>query len=84
MPKLHYHAPECYEMRLHDQDGQPDEDFPALERTRKIRYFADDDATYCLCQIMEKEGCCEFSFSFVIFLYLRDIFFGSVPATEVK
>lgn len=33
-PELYYGHPECYELRLHDQDGYPDEDFPALDRSR--------------------------------------------------
>ena len=27
-PPLYYGHPECYELRLHDSDGYPDEDFP--------------------------------------------------------
>ena len=27
-PPLYYGHPECYELRLHDADGYPDEDFP--------------------------------------------------------
>ena len=34
LPALYYGHPECYELRLHDQDGLPDEDFPALDRSR--------------------------------------------------
>ncbi|RLN06608.1 hypothetical protein BBJ28_00002814 [Nothophytophthora sp. Chile5] len=29
-PALYYGHPECYELRLHDTDGYPDEDFPGL------------------------------------------------------
>ncbi|POM74049.1 Hypothetical protein PHPALM_9042 [Phytophthora palmivora] len=29
-PALYYGHPECYELRLHDSDGIPDEDFPGL------------------------------------------------------
>ncbi|GMF12807.1 unnamed protein product [Phytophthora lilii] len=29
-PPLYYGHPECYELRLHDSDGIPDEDFPGL------------------------------------------------------
>ena len=52
--QLHCHAPQCYELRMHDGDGEPDEDFPALDRTREIKKFADDgedEVEYCLCAI---------------------------------
>ncbi len=29
----------CYELRLHDGGGEPDEDFPALDRARKIKNY---------------------------------------------
>jgi len=29
----------CYELRLHDGDGEPDDDFPALDRARKIKNY---------------------------------------------
>lgn len=29
----------CYELRLHDADGLPDTDFPALENGRRLRHF---------------------------------------------
>ena len=29
-PTLYYGHPECYELRLHDSDGIPDEDFPGM------------------------------------------------------
>ena len=42
----------CYELRLHEEDGLPEEDFPALERTREVKHFGGDgDHEYCLCQI---------------------------------
>lgn len=31
-PPLYYGHPECYELRLHDADGYPDEDFPGACR----------------------------------------------------
>lgn len=46
---LHHHAPECYELRLHEGDGEPDEDFPALDRKRVLKQFG-NVAEYCLCQ----------------------------------
>ena len=30
----------CYELRMHDMDGEPDEDFPAMERRRPLKFFA--------------------------------------------
>ena len=42
----------CYELRLHEEDGMPEEDFPALERTREVKHFGGEgDHEYCLCQI---------------------------------
>ncbi|GLD97617.1 hypothetical protein PINS_up006307 [Pythium insidiosum] len=50
-PPLYYGHPECYELRLHDSDGYPDEDFPALDRSRKIKNFGDAGGhEYCLCE----------------------------------
>ncbi|KAF1332338.1 Stress-activated map kinase interacting 1, partial [Globisporangium splendens] len=50
-PPLYYDHPECYELRLHDADGYPDEDFPALDRSRKIKNFGDAGGhEYCLCE----------------------------------
>ncbi|TMW63624.1 hypothetical protein Poli38472_002565 [Pythium oligandrum] len=50
-PALYYGHPECYELRLHDSDGYPDEDFPALDRSRKIKNFGDAGGhEYCLCE----------------------------------
>ncbi|CAH0492207.1 unnamed protein product [Peronospora farinosa] len=50
-PVLYYGHPECYELRLHDSDGIPDEDFPALDRSRKIKNFGDAGGhEYCLCE----------------------------------
>ncbi|KAG3120945.1 hypothetical protein PI124_g622 [Phytophthora idaei] len=50
-PALYYGHPECYELRLHDSDGIPDEDFPALDRSRKIKNFGDAGGhEYCLCE----------------------------------
>ncbi|GMH95023.1 hypothetical protein TrST_g1547 [Triparma strigata] len=50
--RLHAHAPQCYELRLHEGDGEPDEDFPALDRSRPIKNFGDgDEFEYVLCLI---------------------------------
>jgi len=39
----------CYELRLHDEDGEPDDDFPPLERGRKIANFGQGGVhEYCL------------------------------------
>ena len=41
-----------YELRLHEENGEPEEDFPALERTREVKHFGGEgDHEYCLCQI---------------------------------
>lgn len=47
-PALYYHAPEYYSLRLHEGDGEPDEDFPALDRSRLLKYFG-NLSEYCLC-----------------------------------
>ncbi|OQS00219.1 hypothetical protein THRCLA_06129 [Thraustotheca clavata] len=50
-PPLYYGHPECYDLRLHDMDGYPDEDCPALDRSRKIKNFGDNgDHEFCLCE----------------------------------
>jgi hypothetical protein len=39
----------CYEVRLHDEDGEPDEEIPALDKTRKIVNFGQGGVhEYCL------------------------------------
>jgi len=35
-PTLYYGHPECYELRLHDADGLPDEDFPGKNSEIRI------------------------------------------------
>ncbi|ETV76194.1 hypothetical protein, variant [Aphanomyces astaci] len=50
-PLLYYGHPECYELRLHEANGYPDEDFPALDRSRKIKNFGDNgNHEFCLCE----------------------------------
>ncbi|RHY83677.1 hypothetical protein DYB37_001486 [Aphanomyces astaci] len=50
-PQLYYGHPECYELRLHEANGYPDEDFPALDRSRKIKNFGDNgNHEFCLCE----------------------------------
>ena len=45
-----------YELRLHDEDGEPEDDFPALDRSREVKHFGDDGVhEYCLCVIEGKE-----------------------------
>ncbi len=47
---------DCYELRLHDEDGEPDEDFPALERTRQVQKFSDEDVyEFCICVVEGKD-----------------------------
>ncbi len=48
-PALHYHAAHCYELRLHEGDGYPDKDFPALDRNRILKQFG-NVSEYCLCE----------------------------------
>lgn len=36
--KLRLNA-KCYELRMHEESGIPDEDFPALDRSRLIKNF---------------------------------------------
>ena len=39
-------------VRLHDEDGEPEDDFPALDRSREVKHFGDDGVhEYCLCII---------------------------------
>ncbi len=46
---------EYYELRLHDDDGYAEMDFPALDRSRKIKGFGDGGVhEYCLCAIPGK------------------------------
>ena len=41
---------QCYTLRMHDEEGLPDLDFPALDRLRKMRHFATATSgnDYCL------------------------------------
>lgn len=42
----------CFELRLHDENGEPDEDFPALDKTRRITNFGQGGQhEYCLCPL---------------------------------
>ena len=51
-PPLLVYSPRGFELRLHEFDGYPDEDVPALDRNRKIRGFAQgSDHEYCLCEL---------------------------------
>ncbi|ETV95354.1 hypothetical protein H310_11243 [Aphanomyces invadans] len=53
-PQLYYGHPECYDLRLHEANGYPDEDFPALDRSRKIKNFGDNgNHEFCLCERSE-------------------------------
>ena len=43
---------QCYELRLHEDDGYPDTDMPALDRSRKVKHFSTGGVhEYCLCRI---------------------------------
>jgi hypothetical protein len=48
-PVLYYHAPEFYVMRMHEGDGEPDMDFPAIEGTAKLKAFNLNE--FCLCLV---------------------------------
>lgn len=44
----------CYELRMHEHGGEPDLDFPALERDRRMRHFSSSGVggnEYCLVEI---------------------------------
>jgi len=44
----------CYELRMHEQHGEPDLDFPALERDRRMRHFSSAGFganEYCLVEV---------------------------------
>ena len=41
--------PERYEMRMHDSDGLPDDDFPALDRASVISEMGSNE--FCLCDL---------------------------------
>ena len=51
-PPLYYHAPEFYELRMHDMDGEPDLDLPALDRKKTMKDMM-FDTEYCLTEIDE-------------------------------
>lgn len=51
IPPLYYTNPEYYELRMHEGEGEPDRDFPALDRNKLLKAF--NEKEYCLCQ---KEG----------------------------
>lgn len=44
---LPYSEAACYEMRLHEEDGYPDEDVPALDSHRQLSQFGGTE--YCMC-----------------------------------
>ena len=45
-------AADCYELRMHEGGGEPDEDFPALERRALVGHFSDGDSCeFCLRRI---------------------------------
>lgn len=48
-PTLRYDKPECYELRIHEGDGEPDMDFPPLELEKKLDELNLDEC--CLCAI---------------------------------
>lgn len=50
-PPLEYNAIYKYEIRIHEGDGEPDRDFPAIDGNKTIKAMGLDE--YCLC---EKDG----------------------------
>jgi hypothetical protein len=48
-PPLPKDQSEFYELRMHEGDGEPDEDFPPLERNKTLKQF--NEKEFCLCQI---------------------------------
>ena len=38
-----------YELRMVDDDGEPDSDIPALDRTRELHKFGVDELALCTC-----------------------------------
>lgn len=48
-PPLMYDCPDFYELRMHEGDGDPDYDFAALDRKKKIRNHNENE--YCLCEV---------------------------------
>jgi hypothetical protein len=51
-PELYYHCPEMYELRMHEGDGEPDRDFPALDKRKSLKSFNLNE--YCLCETDEE------------------------------
>lgn len=52
-PPLRHTSPQLYELRMHEGDGEPDRDFPALERTKQLKNF--NESEYCLCEIEDED-----------------------------
>jgi hypothetical protein len=49
LPPLSPH-PDVYQLRIHDMDGEPDEDFPPLDPSRHLDSYGVQLSEYCLCQ----------------------------------
>ena len=52
-PALQYDQPEQYELRLHEGDGIPDEDFE-LERDKQLEEYG-KETEYCLCDAFDDD-----------------------------
>ncbi len=52
-PPLYYYAADFYEVRMHEGDGEPDMDMPALGRTKTLAQYKVDNE-YCLCEVEGK------------------------------
>lgn len=55
-PPLLYNNPKCYQLRIHDMDGEPDEDFPPLESNKSLNDYGVQLNEYCLVQIEGASG----------------------------
>ena len=52
-PALQYGQPDQYELRLHEGDGCPDEDFE-LERDKQLSEYG-KETEYCLCEAFDDD-----------------------------
>jgi hypothetical protein len=51
LPPLQYKCPLNYILRIHDIDGEPDDDFPALDSDKYLSSYGIQMNEYCLCQV---------------------------------
>jgi hypothetical protein len=53
-PKMYHSHPECYELRFHDDDGEPDDDFPPIDKKRALKKLGNNMNEFCLCELKGK------------------------------